>query len=93
MKFLICPASQELLDFCDPEDFFFSPGKVAYNFEVEFIEDEYIRITDTVGRTMPIDLNDLGDFIRILTRIDNYTQDKQDMQDILMSQLCYGASA
>ena len=92
MKFLICPASGDLLDACDPEDFFYSPNKTAYNFEVEFIEDEFIRISDTVGRIMPIDLNDLGDFIKLLMRIDNYTQDKKDMQEILMSQLCYGAS-
>ena len=92
MKFLICPASQDMLDFCDENDFFYSPNKTAFNFEVDFIEDEYIRISDTVGRTMPIDLDNLGDFIKILMRIDNYTQDKKDMQDILMSQLCYGAS-
>ena len=93
MKFLICPAAQDLIDFCDPEDFFYSPAKVAYNFQVEFIEDEMIRINDTVGRSMPIDVNDLTNFIQVLTRIRNYTEDKKDMQDILMSQLCYGASA
>jgi hypothetical protein len=92
MKFLICPASQDLIDFCDEGDFFYSPNKTAFNFEVEFVEDEYIRINDTVGRTMPIDVSDLGDFIKILMRIDNYVQDKQDMQSILMAQLTHGAS-
>ena len=93
MKFLICPASQDLIDFCDESDFFYSPAKVAYNFEVEFYEDDMIRINDTVGRSMPIDVNDLTNFIQVLTRIRNYTEDKKDMQDILMSQLCHGASA
>jgi hypothetical protein len=92
MKFLICPAAQDLIDFCDPEDFFYSPSGVACNFEVEFFEDDMIRISDTVGRSMPIDINDLPSFIQILTRIDNFTQDKKDMKAILLSQLMYGAS-
>ena len=92
MKFLICPAAEDLLQFCGEDEFFYSPSGVACNFEVEFIEDEMIRINDTVGRSMPIDINDLPSFIQILTRIDNFTQDKKDMKAILLSQLMYGAS-
>lgn len=92
MKFLICPASQDLLDFCDTDDFFYSPGGTAFNYTVEFVEDEYIRITDTVGRVMPIDINELQNFIEVLNRINNYTQDKAAMDAILISNLTYGAS-
>jgi hypothetical protein len=92
MKFLICPASQDMLDYGDVEDLFRNPATGTYfNYSVEFLEDEMVTITDSVGRYVPLDIEEVRDLAKMLTRIANFQEDKAYMENLLMSQLTHGA--
>ena len=92
MKFLICPASQDMLDYGDVEDLFRNPATGTYfNYSVEFLEDEMVTITDSVGRYVPLDIEEVRDLAKMLTRIANYQEDKAHMAAMLLDNLTYGA--
>lgn len=91
MKFLICPASQDMLDYGDIGDLFQSKSGTLFNYTVEFLEDEMVTITDSVGRYVPLDIEEVSDLAKMLTRIANFQEDKAHMANLLMSQLTHGA--
>lgn len=80
MKLVFSKANQNLIDECGEETFFTGQDGNKYNFQLEF-EDEgdgngHLRITDTIGRIMPFDFEDLGALINILTRVKAYSNDQ-----------------
>lgn len=89
MNFLICPAADYQLD--DTEGMFQSPGGSYFNFKIELIENEMIRIHDTCGRYVPIDIADVAAFGDILSRIAAYTESKQELQQDLIDTIFHGA--
>ena len=91
MKFLVCPSNTYQLDYQDTEGCFQSASGTFFDYQVEFIEDEMITITDNVGRSVPVDINDVAGLAKMLTRIAEYTRDKGRYQEFLMNELCYGA--
>lgn len=91
MKFLICPASQDMLDYGDIDDLFQSKAGTLFNYTVEFLEDEMITITDSVGRYVPLDIEEVRSMANMLTRIADYQEDKAHMAAMLLDNLTYGA--
>lgn len=90
MKFLIAQASQEQLDFGDTEDMFESTDGDLFNYQVEFFEDEMVRITDSIGRIMPLDINEVGDLIDVLLRIKQYQETKTIISGLMYAELTNG---
>lgn len=89
MNFLICPATDYQLE--DTQGMFQSPGGSYFNFRIELIENEMIRIHDTCGRYVPIDITDVAAFGDILSRIAAYTESKQELQQDLIDTIFHGA--
>lgn len=89
MNFLICPAAEYQLD--DTEGLFKSSCGNFYNFRIELIEDEMIRIHDTCGRYMPIDISDVASVGEMLLRIAEYTEAKVALNEDLIDTIFNGA--
>ena len=89
MNFLVCPAADFQID--DTESLFKCASGNLYNYRVEFIEDEMIRIHDTCGRYMPLDITEIGAMADILNRIAAYTETKAELNQDLIDSLLYGA--
>jgi len=83
MNFLICPAADYQLD--DTEGLFKSSCGNFYNFRIELTEDEeMIRIIDTCGRYMPIDITDVANIGKMLSRIAEYVEAKTALNQQLV---------
>ena len=93
MKFLVCPTGASQLKYQDTDGCFQSASGTFYDYQVEFIEDEMITITDNIGRSVPVDIYDVAGLARMLTRIAAYTDNKATCQEILLTQLCSGAES
>lgn len=91
LKFLICPASQDQIEDGD-YDLFKGQDGATYNYSVEFYEDDMVTIRDSVGRYVPLEINELKPLINMLIRIDNYQLNKARAQSILINDLLQGAS-
>lgn len=89
MNFLICPAEHYQLN--DTEGLFKSSQGNFYNFRVELIEDDMIRIHDTCGRYMPIDITDVANMGSMLLRIAEYTEAKAALNQDLIDTIFDGA--
>ena len=91
MKFLICPASQDQIE---PGDYTLFKGQdgCSYNYQVEFFEDDMVKITDSIGRYVPLQVDEIPSLINMLVRINNYQKDKLEVQVELVKELLSGAS-
>ena len=85
----MCPAAHYQLN--DTEGLFESSCGNFYNFRVELIEDEMIRIHDTCGRYMPIDITDVANIGKMLSRIAEYTEAKAALNQQLVEAIFDGA--
>lgn len=93
MKFLVCPTNASQVKHQDTEGCFRSATGVFYDYQVDFIEDEMITITDNIGRSVPVDIYDVAGLAKMLIRIAVYTDNKAACQEVLMDQLCDGAES
>ena len=91
MKFLICPATADQIQDGD-YDLFKGQDGASYNYSVEFFEDDMVTIRDSVGRYVPLDINEIKPLIKMLARIDNYQTNKFRVQEALINELFSGAS-
>lgn len=91
MKFLLAPATQTVLQFSDPADFFESADGSLFNYQVTFLEDEMVTIEDTLGRYLPLDIEEVDDLIEVLLRISKFQKWKAVMQAALFEELTSGA--
>lgn len=91
MNFLICPAADYQLN--DTEELFESNQGNFYNFRIELIENEMIRIHDTCGRYMPIDISDVANMGSMLLRIAEYTDAKVAMNEDLITMIFDGTES
>lgn len=89
MKFLICPIPTDEVEFVDLR--FTSPKGTHYSYEVDYKENEMITITDTLGRSVPMDISEVPALIKILTKIATYQHEKENVETILMSYLTRGS--
>ena len=95
MKFLVCPTgpAPAQLKYQDTEGCFQSNSGRFFDFMVEFTENEMVTIRDNCGRSVPIDIEDIGKIGEILTRIAEYTAGMEQAREELMEDLCYGAES
>ena len=70
----------------DREPGAFESGGNTYDFEIE-VNSEMIRINDGVGRCMPIDISDVGDFAEMLGRINRMLESTKKMDEYLLWEL------
>lgn len=91
MQFLICEASDEQLDTNGEYDLFKGDDGYFYNYEVEFDTDT-VRIKDTIGRMVPIGVEELDSMVFILNRINNYVKSTKTLNEFLYQKLIQGAS-
>ena len=90
MKFLICDAS-DLVYTCGEDAFFKGQDGQYYNYQVEFGED-IIRISDGIGRMVPVGIEDLDSLIFILDRINSFVKNTESLNEYLYQKLIEGAS-
>jgi len=91
MRFLIVPASDDMISETNDGDLFTGEDGNEYMYSVEF-DGETVCITDTVGRIMPIDVSDLERFMFIFNRINNYVKSTHSLNQFLYDKLVQGAS-
>ena len=91
MKFLICPASRDMIDATEQGDLFEDNKGKEYMYSLDF-DGEMVTITDTVGRYVPIDVDDIDSFIFILSKINSYVKNTRSVSDFLYEKLIQGAS-
>ena len=91
MKFLISPASECQLENGEIEGLFVGQDRELYNISIEFDADG-VRIMDSVDRMVPVDIEDLGSLIKVLTKIDQYVKNTESCNDYLYQKLIQGAS-
>jgi len=89
MKFLICPIPSDEVEFVDLR--FTSPKGTHYSYEVDYEENEMITITDTLGRSVPMDISEVPALIKILAKIVTYQHEKENIDRVLMSFLARGS--
>ena len=78
MQFLICPASEEQLEFGEPHTYFQSPNGNCFNYLVE-MSDHMIVIKDTCDRYMPVDMEEIAGFAMIFNKINDYLVNKREL--------------
>jgi len=91
MKFLICPASEDMINATEEDDLFTGNDGNEYMYSVEF-DGETVLITDTVGRSVPFDVSDLDRLMFILNRINNFVKSTTSLNQFLYDKLVEGAS-
>lgn len=92
MIFYIAPVSKDILEYSNAEDYFTGPDGVAYGYTVEYMEDEMISITDSVGRYVPLDIDEVAHLYAMLGRIVRHHNGKQEAEHYLMSKLLNGSN-
>lgn len=90
MKFLICDAA-DLIDTCGEDSFFKGQDGRFYNYQVEFGED-IVRISDSIGRMVPVGVEELDSLIQMLTRISSFVKNTESLNEYLFQKLIEGAS-
>ena len=90
MKFLICPVSQEQLHNTSMDGYFVDAEGNLYNYRVTFNESDMVRIEDSVGRYVPIDITELRELTEVLIRICNFEHTKEVVQTLMFESLTNG---
>ena len=91
MKILICKTPQDQIEMFGEEGMFKSASGELYSYEVELVkEEDMVRITDNLGRMVPVDISELDDLVEVLERIANYVACKECMEERLFNGLTEG---
>lgn len=90
MKFLIAPATPSFIDTCGSEGLFTDVKGRKFLYEIDYEENEMIRISDSVGRMVPLDIDEVTALAEVLCRIVRYQDTKEAMQLILLNELVGG---
>lgn len=91
MEFLIGKVSQEFLADVQDEVFSSTDGKTFYWYKAE-LDDDGLRITDTVGRTLPIDEDSFVEFARLFRNLAAYKEVKENAMSEMKDALLYGST-
>ena len=78
MKFLVSPADQTQ----DTSGLFKGHNSKLYNYTVEYNEGEDLRITDSLGRIMPIAYTEIRDFAVIFTALADFQESKEMFEEV-----------
>lgn len=91
MQFLICPASDEMIDATEDGELFQGKDGDEYMYSIDF-DGETVLIEDTVGRKLPFDVEELDKLLFMLNRINNFVKNTNRMEQFLYAELVRGAS-
>ena len=91
MKFLICPSCPEQLENGETDGLFEDRHGNFFNYTVDLDEDEMITITDSVGRYVPLDIDEVRGLANVLNRIVRYQEGKVTANNFLIGELIEGA--
>lgn len=86
MEILVCKASEEIINEC-PDGLFKSPDGNHFMYKINYTENDYLTITDSVGRSMPMDYTEIEDIAEMLARIVRYQLAKACVEEALMDGL------
>lgn len=89
MKFLICEVPQE---YTNDGDYYTGTDGREYYYEVNYVENEYVNISDTCGRMIPLDITEVADLASMLGRIVQHHNRKQEAEAYFMAKLLDGVS-
>lgn len=89
MKFLVCEVSQEQEEYGGAEGCFEAKDGTLFNYEIEADQDT-IRITDSIGRMVPIGIEKLPTILLTLNRLNNYYTSVEKLNDFLFQKLVQG---
>lgn len=94
MKIAFSKAHADLVKECGEETFFTGQDGNKYSYELEFEAEGdgngHLCITDTIGRIMPLDFEDVGPLINVLTRIKAYANDQAAFNQFWLSEFKRG---
>lgn len=85
MELLVCPTPPELVD-VGVEGLFQSATGKYFSYKVMYNEN-YITITDSVGRIMPMDCNEIADIAEILARLVRFRSNSVALEQRLLDEL------
>jgi len=91
MKFLICPATDDMINATEEGELFTGKDGNEYMYEIEF-DGDTVLITDTIGRNVPFDVTDIDKLMFILNRINNYVKSTTTLNQFLYDKLVEGAT-
>jgi hypothetical protein len=91
MKFLFSPVTKEQASF-DMDGMFVSTDGSEHNYQLAYDQaNAMITLTDSCGRMVPMDVEDIPKLIDILIRVDNYVFKANTLSEILHNELVDGA--
>lgn len=74
------PINPELIE--DTEGYFTTDNKTYYGFKIEVVDDTldsgFIRITDSIGRMIPVDFDNLESLTEVLARLVRLNVSRQE---------------
>lgn len=91
MKILAGLASEEQIEMGGTEGLFESPEGIFYNYQFEVVDEGngngYVRISDSVGRMVPMDFDEIEDLAEMFARITRFAVAKRHVEDNLLKDL------
>ncbi len=91
MKFYICPADEDMINATEEDDLFTGGDGNEYMYEVNF-DGDTVAIRDTVGRVLPLDIDDIPAVCFMLNKLYNYHNNMIKMDNFLYDKLIQGCS-
>lgn len=92
MQILVCPTSQALIDE-SPEGLFQSTNGKYFSYKVTYHDGEYVTITDSIGRIMPMDIDEIADIAEILARLVRFRANSASLEQFLLDELLNTSTA
>lgn len=91
MKILAGLASEDQIEMGGTEGLFESPEGMFYNYQFEVVDEGagngFIRISDSVGRMVPMDFDDIENLAEMMARIARFAVTKRHMEDNMLDDL------
>lgn len=84
--FLVCKATQELIDE-STEGLFKSSLGAYFMYKIAYTEEDTLTITDSIGRTLPMDCTEIEQISEILARITRFQKARSKSDEQLLYQL------
>lgn len=83
-SFLVGPVQDDLYKASNPDDFFTSKSGEDFLYRISY-DGETVMLEDTCERSLPLDVEDLDQFIFILNKIRQYAKNTVSLQAFLES--------
>lgn len=93
MKFLTSPVPSEFIDVYSDSDYFKGTDGKYYYYQVSVDQaDNCITIADTVGRSVPVGMEELASLANVLNKLVRFNKQKAYFDEFNLHELLQGAS-